>query len=446
MKAHVLRQVLDRAHFYGLFQKDGQGELQHAPFALSPYPLPQTLLQTFPLVTQLSSLLIWRVANAHDFLREVLEPVAVSDEFVRFLLGLLPSEVRQQHQLLFNRNDFLIERGANEIRALQVELNTISASFAHLSERTTLLHQQLFREEFIAVHPLTQRAGQAFAVSLRETAAAMGRLDDVVLMLVQPRERNWFDQMGLQAHVEAEGLRVQRVSLEQLHREGALRDGNLMWQGQRVSVVYFRAGYSPDEFATPESRDARQMLEASSAVLLPEAAMQLAGTKKIQQVLTQRSVLQRFLDEESAQTLQESFALMFACDGETPDGEPALERLRREPRGFVVKPQREGGGNNIYGADIPAFLEQLPAKERNAYVAMQRIQAEERESLLVVNQQAQWRAAIHEVGRYGVLRAEGDQVKENAEIGHLVRTKAADVNEGGVVAGFACLNSLATEP
>jgi len=40
---------------------------------------------------------------------------------------------------------------------------------------------------------------------------------------------------------------------------------------------------------------------------------------------------------------------------------------------YVLKPQREGGGNNIYGADIPAALLGMTELERSAWVLMERI-------------------------------------------------------------------------
>ena len=43
------------------------------------------------------------------------------------------------------------------------------------------------------------------------------------------------------------------------------------------------------------------------------------------------------------------------------------------PEQFVLKPQREGGGNNVYGEDIRPFLEPIRnSKERTAYILMDR--------------------------------------------------------------------------
>ena len=442
MTPEELRNIIDRAHYFGLLQKNLDGQLVHAPFSLTPYQLPSSLISQLQIHTQWSSLLFWKVAQNSDFLREILEPTAKVDEFVRFLLSLIPNEKRQDQQLLINRNDFLFERKENgELQPLQVEFNTISASFAHLSGRVTALHQQLQQENILKADPLPHDAISGFASGIKETIENLGWQDAALLMLVQPKERNWFDQMGLFAALSQRGVKVVRATLAEVHQKGKLKNGDLWVGPQRIGVVYFRAGYAPGDLPDEESRSARRMLEASSAVLVPEASMQLAGTKKIQQVLADYSILSEFVPESVADQLKAYFAMMFGLEEEV-EGRPAREFLAENAEQFVLKPQREGGGNNVYGAEIRDFLTSLPTSEDRAWIAMKRIEAETVESLLVVQEQAQSHQSISELGIFGLLRAQSDDLRINMPVGHLVRTKASNVNEGGVVAGYACLNSL----
>lgn len=442
MTPEELRNIIDRAHYFGLLQKNLDGQLVHAPFSLTPYQLPSSLISQLQIHTQWSSLLFWKVAQNSDFLREILEPTAKVDEFVRFLLSLIPNEKRQDQQLLINRNDFLFERKENgELQPLQVEFNTISASFAHLSGRVTALHQQLQQENILKADPLPHDAISGFASGIKETIENLGWQDAALLMLVQPKERNWFDQMGLFAALSQRGVRVVRATLAEVHQKGKLKNGDLWVGPQRIGVVYFRAGYAPGDLPDEDSRSARRMLEASSAVLVPEASMQLAGTKKIQQVLADSSILSEFVPESVADQLKAYFAMMFGLEEEV-EGRPAREFLAENAEQFVLKPQREGGGNNVYGAEIRDFLTSLPTSEDRAWIAMKRIEAETVESLLVVQEQAQSHQSISELGIFGLLRAQSDDLRINMPVGHLVRTKASNVNEGGVVAGYACLNSL----
>lgn len=442
MTPEELRNIIDRAHYFGLLQKNLDGQLVHAPFSLTPYQLPSSLISQLQIHTQWSSLLFWKVAQNSDFLREILEPTAKVDEFVRFLLSLIPNEKRQDQQLLINRNDFLFERKENgELQPLQVEFNTISASFAHLSGRVTALHQQLQQENILKADPLPHDAISGFASGIKETIENLGWQDAALLMLVQPKERNWFDQMGLFAALSQRGVRVVRATLAEVHQKGKLKNGDLWVGPQRIVIVYFRAGYAPGDLPDEDSRSARRMLEASSAVLVPEASMQLAGTKKIQQVLAESGILSEFVPESVADQLMAYFAMMFGLEEEV-EGRPARDFLAENAEQFVLKPQREGGGNNVYGAEIRDFLTSLPTSEDRAWIAMKRIEAETVESLLVVQEQAQSHQSISELGIFGLLLAQSGDLRINMPLGHLVRTKASNVNEGGVVAGYACLNSL----
>jgi glutathione synthase len=56
----------------------------------------------------------------------------------------------------------------------------------------------------------------------------------------------------------------------------------------KVSVAYFRSGYTPNDYPTEDEWAVREMIEISSAIKCPTVGYQLAGTKKIQQVLCER--------------------------------------------------------------------------------------------------------------------------------------------------------------
>lgn len=49
--------------------------------------------------------------------------------------------------------------------------------------------------------------------------------------------------------------------------------------------------------------------------------------------------------------------------------------------------------------------------------------------------------SLSELGIYGTFVREGTNVLLNRQAGHLLRTKAATSDEGGVAAGFAVLDS-----
>jgi glutathione synthase len=245
--------------------------------------------------------------------------------------------------------------------------------------------------------------------------------------------------------LQQHGLSTVRATLADVAVQGKLRDGTLRLGGERVAVVYYRAGYTPSDFVHPDAGAGRRLLEASDAIQIPDLAMQLAGMKKVQQRLTSLEVLTRFVSESQAAELLEVCAEMHSLDADSKDAEFALAEASEHPERFVLKPQREGGGHNVYGAEIVKLLAEMPPEERSGWVLMERLHPVPHDAVLLMDHQSQSLRCVSELGRYGVLLAKGNEVRLNKDAGYLVRTKGAEVDEGGVSAGYACLNSLVRE-
>ncbi|KAG2753743.1 hypothetical protein P692DRAFT_201929223 [Suillus brevipes Sb2] len=82
-----------------------------------------------------------------------------------------------------------------------------------------------------------------------------------------------------------------------------------------------------------------------------------------------------FLDSEDAEIAAALEHLPVSGQGQGNGKVPPGTRLARcKAPSLVLKPQREGGGNNVYREAIPAFLDALPAEEREAWIAMEMIE------------------------------------------------------------------------
>ena len=223
----------------------------------------------------------------------------------------------------------------------------------------------------------------------------------------------------------------------------------------------------PHEYPTSSHYTTRFLLERSRAIKCPTIALQLAGGKKVQEVLTQPGVLDHFLSDQDLspgdiEELRKSFMGMWGLDVSedmlTPDLEAVksgkeefgVRKAREEALSLVLKPQREGGGNNVYKESIPAFLDNLPPNERQAWIAMQLIHPPDTGNYLIragaTDSQSQMplkAETVSELGIFGWALFGGDEKQiEEREVGWLVRTKGKDSNEGGVATGFSVLDSL----
>ncbi|MCZ6646302.1 MAG: glutathione synthase [SAR324 cluster bacterium] len=447
-----LAESVDFAALYGLLKAAPGGGLVHAPFALTPCPIDPAASRNLAELSLPFNRLAHAISGQIDFLAEALEEVVGADPFTRDLLEMARNcASTQQLYLQITRSDYFLQarQGLAAPVARQVELNTISASYPALAARVNLLHKHLlsdtpWEDALVANDPLPDIV-EGFAQAFR----MYGHQDACVVMVVQAGEANVFDQRILEQALHARHIPVVRLTLEAIAEQGSLREGHLTIGGRIAAITYFRAGYTPDDFRSPEAMQGRKLVESSSTIPVPNLATHLAGTKKVQQLLTQPATLRRFCEEHDAALMEACFAGMYSLDEAVagPGGPLAARKAAAvQPERFVLKPQREGGGNNLYDEEMIARLAALGPGEDRTFVLMERITPIPHDAVMVLEGKASAGKCLSEIGRFGVLLANGKEILLNKDAGYLVRTKHHQVKEGGVSAGYGHLDSLIELP
>merc|ERR1712087_1022893 len=99
-------------------------------------------------------------------------------------------------------------------------------------------------------------------------------------------------------------------TLREVLEQGRLDESTnrLSLNGVEVSVAYFRAGYTPDDYHSEKEWQGRLLLERSLAIKCPSVAYQLVGAKKIQQALAKPGIVEKFIGQDVGPTLRECFA------------------------------------------------------------------------------------------------------------------------------------------
>ena len=289
-------------------------------------------------------------------------------------------------------------------------------------------------------------------------------LDRCVIFLIQGGERNVFDQRHLEYELKSSSplIPVFRLPFAEILQRTRIADTpkrQLIYRLPsnpdkefEVSVVYMRSGYGPSDYPDQTAWDARYHLERSNAIKCPTVLTQLAGAKKVQQILatpkpsSAPSELGRFIPEETEawQQLWETFTNIYPMD----DSEPGQEarKLALDPEAcqkYVLKPQREGGGNNFYKASIPPYLQSLPESHWKSYILMELITPPPVANVILRNGNLEQGGVICELGIYGtcVWNQNTGDILHNEQAGYLLRTKGDQSEEGGVAAGFGCMDS-----
>ena len=119
----------------------------------------------------------------------------------------------------------------------------------------------------------------------------------VIVFVVQPGEVNSVDQRLLEHQLwHNHSIRVMRKTLKEMRDECILRDDHtLVLERDQVdgAVVYFRAGYTPDDYPSEHEWEGRSTIEYSRAIKCPSIAYHLVGTKKVQQQFAREGALDK---------------------------------------------------------------------------------------------------------------------------------------------------------
>lgn len=447
-----VREAREYALARGLLKYDAEGRVVHLPFTLTPWHAPAAFVRQIRSLTLTFNRLYARVTQDHDFLREAMEPASRTDDFVANMLACLPERAPDHLQLFMTRNDFMPLDTPQGPQPRQVEINMIAASLGPASQKVNDLQRFLYREEELGSRLLPTRAGDEQVRVLAHAWRLFGDARARILFLLPPGEKGVFDQLTLASALVVEhGVPIMRCTMDELGEEGELRGGDLWFRGRRVAMGYFRGGYAPLHYVTPASWQARRLLEASSALSVPSIPAQLANMKMVQGLLTSRQVLRRYLDEQEAAAVAETFVAMAPPFDEVDfRGQRGIARdlALANPHEWVLKPQREGGGNNLYDDDMVERLRTLKPEEGPAFVLMEYIRPAPFVSQRMVEDQVVEGECLTEYGAYGAYLMEPGGVNAplvDEDLGYLLRTKDRESNEGLVIGGYAALDVVALE-
>uniref|UniRef100_A0A8C5DVS8 Glutathione synthetase n=1 Tax=Gouania willdenowi TaxID=441366 RepID=A0A8C5DVS8_GOUWI len=425
--------------------------VSYAPFTLFPTPVPKAVFHQALAVQTFYNTLVDKISQDSEFLQEALASTIAVDDFTARLFKIhqmILKEGKSQDIVLgLNRSDYMLDQGGDGTSSLkQIEINTIAASFGGLSSRTPDVHRLVLtvagrKEESQQILDNNPAAGLARGIAKAWELYGAA----VVMFLVEESQRNIFDHRFVENELWKRGMRTIRKRFDHVSKTGFLdKEKRLFVDGQEVAVVYFRNGYMPQNYISEQAWDARLLMERSLAVKCPDINTHLAGTKKVQQVLAKPGVLERFLPDhpEAVQQIRATFAGLYTLDMGA-EGDKNIAMALATPDRFVLKPQREGGGNNIYGTEICQVLEAVKeSSERTAYILMDKIQPTPQQNYLL-RRDAPLKISdcLSELGVFGTYVRQGTHMVMNECVGHLLRTKSSEHQDGGVAAGVAVLDN-----
>uniref|UniRef100_A0A914H518 Glutathione synthetase n=1 Tax=Globodera rostochiensis TaxID=31243 RepID=A0A914H518_GLORO len=440
---------------------------EFAPISLFPSPFPRDAFDRAMKVQEAMNLLYFRVARDHDFLMNAYKDTIRSDEFIAKLVGIVKEVqeegIRQPITLMLQRADYLLnvveDNETKEVKyePKQVEVNTGAIGGMGLKRRTTELHRRMI--EKVGLDASTERVPEnrpdaALVDALHMAWELFGDPDAILVKLEAIASPFVYDGRYNDEELAKKSgnrIKVESYSLsDKSERENStkrlqldMEDFSLRLDGRRVAVVYSGQSALGCNHIGEAGMEFRRIIERSTAIKVPSLAIAISSSKKVQQMLAMPGALERFFpnpeDAATVADIRATFAGLWGLEHNDEKTQRIIQDAIENPGNYVLKPNKECGGNNFYDEEIAEKLKEFTPTERAAHILMQKLQPMVVKNYLVRPfNEPKLEDVIPELGVYGFLlgNLHDGRVLHNAHQGYHFRTKLSHVNEAGISAGF----------
>uniref|UniRef100_A0A0N5C7D5 Glutathione synthetase n=1 Tax=Strongyloides papillosus TaxID=174720 RepID=A0A0N5C7D5_STREA len=439
--------------------KDRSDVVKHSPITLIPSPFPKKLYEQAIEIQPLMNKLYFKISLDNQFLKESIECVLEIDDFTRKLMNIydiITAEgIKQPITLLLQRADYFCHTTNHNNQQVyelkQIEVNNIAAGMSSLSQITTQMHRHILRNSSISYceDKIPQNRGNdTVGQGLAEAWKMYGNTNAYVLHLIEDVNQNQLDHRHIQYSTDyfsSYQCKTIRIPLSECRSRLKLGKNYelIMDDKYEIGVVYFRTGYSPNNYIDDEDWDSRLLIERSRAIKSPWIGLQLANMKKIQQVLFEKGVIERFLDNsEEIQKVTKTFARMWSLNGNIDE---IKKDVFENNRNYVLKEQLEGGFGNYFDNDI---IEKMKDGDvLKSCILMERLNPLKSRNYILVSGKEPEDCEI--VSELGIMGSYIGNIKTKEEYfnhygGYLLRTKKSTETKGGVTIGASSIDSVYT--
>ena len=390
--------------------------LIHAPISLQPSPFDKETFENVCSLQLLMNTLIKNLMANFPRVRELLSDLASKDEFTGRLVKIseqvAESAYPQLGYLGVVRSDYMFD----EESALpkMIEFNTIASSLGPLSTGVNKFHLDLIEKynPDIDIEKIRKQKDPTEYIADGLKSAFdfyFGKTDEnsdpdlgIMITIADRGSPNLIDaSKGIDRLYEKHKIANVYVNWELITENCSVKeDGKLMYGDKEVAIAYFRTGYDPTQYVIEEDWEARLMVEKSRAIKCPSIDLHLLTVKKVQQELNRIEVWNEFCGPE-LDGIRQFFTGMYSLDVLNEETKEIIQDAKINHMKYVLKTQREGGGHNYFGEDIPKQLEK--EDELWKYSLMERVFPVRFHANLIRNKVIWSGESVNELGIFGVL-------------------------------------------
>ena len=435
-----------------IYKLKGKG-VNHLPIAIYPSPIPRGLFDKIYFYQIALNKILYKLSNDQTYLESVLTPIASKDNFVQKLLEIskksLNFEKKQKIRLGIFRNDYLLDK-EQKFLFLQ-DYKTSTAGFGSYTNKLLDFHKyfdEKYPNFFSKFKPKDKENTKEIPQNKLNTIEKISEAileaiklafpqiykDTVIIFTINKNSQTIFDfdlEDLIKKLFDEHKIKSVKLTLNEISKKVTKdEEGNLILDGNKVSMVYFNSGDKKEDYPDEDSWNGRELVELSTAVKVPDINLFLTSLRLFQYYLSKPGVIMHYNYTELIlnDILRFFGGIYYVPDLEKEKQTELFNKIQSEPNKFILKPFH-GNKNYVTGERLKSIIpagDGEPSDELKNGIIFDVCTPPEHETLVIRDDKSGVETVISEYSIYGIILTNENNFVTNKSVSYLVLTKNKD--------------------
>ena len=458
----------------GLIYKLKEG-VKHLPIALYPSPIPKNLFDKIFFYQIAFNKIINKLSNDQAYIEKILEPIASKNNYIQKLLEIskksLEYDKKQKIKLNIFRNDYLLDKEQKFLFLQECKLQSVDFdSFTNIllnfynyfnKKYPNLFSKYTGKEKEVPENKgnTIEKISEAIMESIKLAFPQVYK--DTVIAFVTHKKFDFDLEKLLNELYDVHKLKSVKMTLSEINKK-IIKDeeGNLVLDGNKVSLVYFISGDKEEDYPDEDAWKGRELVELSTAIKVPDINSFLASHKVFQYYLSKPDVIMHYNYNELIlnDILRFFGGIYYIPDMEKEKQTELYNKIQSQPNKYILK-SFSGPKNYMTGEKLKSIIpagDAEPSDELRNGIIVESCNPPEHETIIIKDEQNSVESCISEYSIYGILLMNDNNLVMNKSVSYLIKTRNKDNlndfeaylgdNTGKIAIDLPCLVETKIEP
>ena len=446
----------------GLIQKKKDVGVSHVPISLTPSPIPRNLFEKIFFYQIAFNKIYNKVSNDQIFLEKTLEQIASKDNFIKELLEIskkaLNYEKKQKIKLSFFRNDYILDKDQKFLFLKQfiTNANNFEFSFTNILLNFFNYYSEKYKNYFskykskeVEIPQTKGNAIEKFTEAIMEViklAFPQDYKNSYILFIVNEEQKKFdFHLQNLRNELyDKHEIKSFKLLLNEVNTKITKdEEGNLLKDGNKISLVYFNS-IDKKDYQNEEAFKAREFLELSTAIKVPDINTYLTSSKVFQYYLSKPDLIIHYnYNELIINDILRFFGeVYYLPDKSKEERNGIVEKIKSNPDKYILISTEEKTGDNLKSV-LNSIGEDLPEELINGII-IQKFDSPEHDCILIKDDASKEEKVMSEYSIYGIILINENNLIINKSVSFLI--KSGKKGESLNIFDLPCLVETKIEP